>query len=249
MSHEAHLFCRMTNHYVKMILVKHLTVKFAFGALTLLVERQEGHPACKKPEWWGAGVDRPICLERGADLHMAQLTPLPPSVSCFSKIQIGFTFLVPAHPGSPGQRAVKRCMSAVKTNLCESSHVVAGDVRVGTIEFLDDNEALVELCEHVGHGTAEQRVLRRILKLHAHNTHTKLTTVSTVSALSGRYRLISTGSADYVLPRTRTRFGQRGYSYCGPAAWNTLPSDLHDITDTGTFRKRLKSVLHDRCYH
>jgi len=49
-----------------------------------------------------------ICLERGADLHMAQLIPLPLTVSCFSKIQIGFTFLVPAHPGSPGQRVVKR---------------------------------------------------------------------------------------------------------------------------------------------
>jgi len=49
-----------------------------------------------------------ICLERGADLHMAQLMPLPLVVSCFSKIQIVFCFLVPAHPGSPGQRAVKR---------------------------------------------------------------------------------------------------------------------------------------------
>jgi len=47
-----------------------------------------------------------ICLERGADLHMAQLMPL--TVSCFSKIQIGFTFLVLAHPGSRGKRAVKR---------------------------------------------------------------------------------------------------------------------------------------------
>jgi len=41
-------------------------------------------------------------------LHMAQLMPLPVTVSCFSKIQIGFTFLVPAHPGSPGKGAVKR---------------------------------------------------------------------------------------------------------------------------------------------
>jgi len=48
-----------------------------------------------------------ICLERGADLHMVQLMPLPLTVSYFSKIQIGFTFLVPAHPGSLGQRAVK----------------------------------------------------------------------------------------------------------------------------------------------
>ena len=48
-----------------------------------------------------------ICLERGADLHMSQLMPLPLTVSCFSKIQIDFAFLVPAHLGSPGKRAVK----------------------------------------------------------------------------------------------------------------------------------------------
>ena len=54
-----------------------------------------------------------ISLERGADLHTAQLMPLPLTVSCFSKIQIGFTFLVLAHPGSPGQRAAKRvCLCA-----------------------------------------------------------------------------------------------------------------------------------------
>jgi len=49
-----------------------------------------------------------ICLERSAELHMAQRIPLPLTVSCFSKVQIGFTFLVPAHLGSPGKRAVKR---------------------------------------------------------------------------------------------------------------------------------------------
>jgi len=48
-----------------------------------------------------------ICLDQDADLHMVQLIPLPLTISCFGKIQIGFTFLVPAHPGSPGQRAVK----------------------------------------------------------------------------------------------------------------------------------------------
>ena len=77
----------------------------AFSALTLLVGQQEGHPACKK-QWWGVGMV--ICLEQDADLHTAQLMPMPLIVSCFSKIQIGFTFLVPAHPGSPGQRAVKQ---------------------------------------------------------------------------------------------------------------------------------------------
>ena len=78
---------------------------YAFSALTLLVGRQEGHPACKKTEWWGAGVV--ICLERTADVYMAQLMPLPLTVSCLSKIRIGFTFLVPAHLDSPGKMAVK----------------------------------------------------------------------------------------------------------------------------------------------
>jgi len=58
-----------------------------------------------------------IRLERGADLHMAQLMTLPLTVSCFSKIQIGFTFLVPAHPGSPGKRAIRRvCVCMRPTN-------------------------------------------------------------------------------------------------------------------------------------
>jgi len=70
-----------------------------FSAVMLLVGQQEGHPVCKKTEWWGAGMV--ICLEQGADLHTARLMPLPLTVSCSSKIQIGFTFLVPAHPGSP----------------------------------------------------------------------------------------------------------------------------------------------------
>ena len=76
----------------------------------------------EKLEWCGAGVV--ICLERGADLHIAQLMPLPLNVSCFSKFQIGFTFQVSAHQGSPGQRAVKRvcvliyfkCMTTKQTN-------------------------------------------------------------------------------------------------------------------------------------
>ena len=68
----------------------------AFSALTLLVGQQEGHPVCKRTEWRGAGMV--ICQEGGADLHMAQLMPLPLTASCFSKIEIGFTFLVPAHP-------------------------------------------------------------------------------------------------------------------------------------------------------
>ena len=66
-----------------------------------------------------------ICLERGADLHMAQLMPLLLTVCCFSKIQIGFTFLVLAHPGSPGLRAIKRlcvcvCVTDYMQTICAS---------------------------------------------------------------------------------------------------------------------------------
>jgi len=62
------------------------------------------------------GADVVICLERGADLHMVQLMPLPLTVSCFSEIQTGFTFLVPAYPGSPGK-------TGVCADLCEGTKI------------------------------------------------------------------------------------------------------------------------------
>ena len=82
-----------------------VTITAAFSALTLLVGRQEGHPACKKNRV--VGYWRGYLSVRGADLHMAQLMRLPLTVSCSSKIQIGFTFLVPAYPDCPGKEAVK----------------------------------------------------------------------------------------------------------------------------------------------
>jgi len=84
----------------------------AFSALMLLVGRQEGHPAFKKLSGaWGAGMV--ICLERGADLHTAQLMPLPLTVSCFSKIQIGFAFLAPAHLGRPEKKPLNGCVCVI----------------------------------------------------------------------------------------------------------------------------------------
>ena len=93
----------------------------------LLVGQQEGYPACKKTEWWGAGVV--VC---GARWRLAcgpaDATAL--TVSCFSKIQIGFTFLVPTHPGSPGQIAVKRvcvwvqCVLLLQFNSDERSQLM-----------------------------------------------------------------------------------------------------------------------------
>jgi len=65
-----------------------------------------------------------ICLERGTDFHMAQLMPLPLTVSCFSEIQIGFTFLVPADLGSPGKGPLNGCV-------CVCVCVCDGDCCVG----------------------------------------------------------------------------------------------------------------------
>ena len=70
-----------------------------------------------------------ICLERGADLHTAQLMPLPLTVSCFSKIQTGFTFLVPAHLGSPRQRAVKRARVRASVRACVCCTTVQAAIR------------------------------------------------------------------------------------------------------------------------
>jgi len=68
----------------------HLSVmQYAFNALTLLVEWQEGHPACKK---LSGGAVVVICPEQGADFHIAQLMPLPLTVSCFSKSRLVLPF-------------------------------------------------------------------------------------------------------------------------------------------------------------
>jgi len=78
-----------------------------------------------------------ICLERGADLHMAQLMPLSLTVSCFSKIWIGFTFLLPAHPGSSVQRAIKRvfvCVCVKRVMLFSGVHLVSFDCRYASDE-------------------------------------------------------------------------------------------------------------------
>ena len=87
-----------------------------------------------KTEWWVAGVV--ICLERGADLHMAQLMLLPLIVSCFSKIQIGFTFLRLADLGSPGKGPLNGCACVcVFVSFCLSIIDRAGYLRKLRVEF------------------------------------------------------------------------------------------------------------------
>jgi len=72
-----------------------------------------------------------VSLERGADLHMAQLMPLPLTISCFSKIQIGFTFLVQVYPGSPGQSAIK----LVCVCMCDDNRIYWYIFPVGSMAF------------------------------------------------------------------------------------------------------------------
>jgi len=115
-------------------------VTSAFSALMLLVGRQEGLPACKKLEWWGTGMV--ICLERDVDLHMAQLMPLPLTVSCFIKIRIAFTFLVLAHPGSPRKRAVKRAC------VCVCGSGISWTIRKSFAHHQSDNHGYAKSSSH-----------------------------------------------------------------------------------------------------
>jgi len=48
-------------------------------------------------------------------------------------------------------------------------------------------------------------------------------------------------SADFSVPRTRTKFGERAFSYAGPSAWNTLPRHIRETVDSASFRKLLKT--------
>ena len=82
-----------------------------------------------------------ICLERDADLHITQLMQLPLTVSCSSKIQIGFTFLVLAHPGRPGQRAVKRVC------VCDSFANAVQDIRCQVLYvYHQEFMLMMQLC-------------------------------------------------------------------------------------------------------
>ena len=85
-----------------------------------------------------------ICLEQGADLHMSQLMPLLLTVSCFGKIQIGFTFLVLAHLGNPGKRAV--------TSVC---------VCVRALILSDEHPVFIQNCSNVGQLSGETVIIEK----------------------------------------------------------------------------------------
>ena len=80
-----------------------------------------------------------ICLERGADLHMALLMPLPLTVSCFSKIQIGFTFLLPADrivPDKGPLNGVCVCVRACVHRVCVCVCVCTVSYNVCVIQYI-----------------------------------------------------------------------------------------------------------------
>jgi len=193
--------------------------------LTLLVGWQEGHPACKKIEWLGTGVV--ICLEQDADLHMAQLMPLPLTVSCFSKSQIGFTILVPAHPGSPGQRAIKRVCVCVSGTRCEIH------LRLAAMIWIH--------CVGVGLAGVAWCLIRSEIMIR--DTLVASTDLVVLLASHRMYHSVmlsfcniiaSTRSSSFVtLNHSSTssslRISGRSFQYASPRLWNQLPSINHAL--------------------
>jgi len=113
---ELSIFCIFQRSAHIAYFLPHKMAFVAFSALTLLVGRQEGHPACKKTEWLGAGVV--VCLERSADLHMAQLMPLPLTVSCF-RLVLPFSYW-PSRVVSEKGRLNARARACVCVCVCVS---------------------------------------------------------------------------------------------------------------------------------
>ena len=86
-----------------------------------------------------------ICLERVANLHTVQLIPLPLTVSCFSEVQIGFTFLVPDYPGSPGKKVVKWMCVCV----CVLGRASQFAIRIDSIRYANQFDSLCESIRFV----------------------------------------------------------------------------------------------------
>ena len=167
-----------------------------------------------------------ICLERGADLHMAQLMPLPLTVSCFSKIQTGFTFLLPAHPGSPGQQQrpfnghlfgttrVSRYQKG-KTNLdftgardSEWQWHQLGHMQVCTLLLTDNHAITLPLCFlQAGcpscRPTNSVKALKATIYINTH-THNRLTAFCPGLPRVGRYQ--KKHSPTHTHPDHRTSF-------------------------------------------
>jgi len=116
-----------------------------------------------KTEWWGTGMV--IFLVHGANLHMAQLMPLPHTISCFIKIQTGFAFLVPAHPGSPGEGTVKRVCVCVLQRLTNKQHYQTSNTGIQMLHTSVTKSS-----------TKEPQLFNTMAKLYLHFNSLKFTT-------------------------------------------------------------------------
>ena len=92
------------------------------------------------------------------------------------------------------------------------------------------------------------RIMHKLC-LTMHNAHVGrspryiIDTLSPIADMPNRGRLRSSASSKYELPALRLKIGKRAFSYSGPAYWNSLPSELTSITNTHTFKSRLKTHI------
>ena len=85
--------------------------------------------------------------------------------------------------------------------------------------------------------------------IHIHKAPSYLADIVTPTAsVSSRGRLRSASSSRYEQPRMRLKFGERCFSYAAPAAWNTLPPSLQQLTNTDTFKRQRNTVLFEQAF-
>jgi len=68
-------------------------------------------------------------------------------------------------------------------------------------------------------------------------------TIQPVSSNPVRQRLRSASSLDYIVPRTRTKFGDRAFSVASPTVWNSLPESVRSAETLASFKRKLKTYL------
>jgi hypothetical protein len=69
--------------------------------------------------------------------------------------------------------------------------------------------------------------------------------VTPLSSDLSRQRLRSSTGTDYLIPRTRTKFGERSFSVAGPTTWNSLPESVRAVTDASAFKRLLKTHFYN----
>jgi len=96
--------------------------------------------------------------------------------------------------------------------------------------------------------------MRRLQKL-MHSVHNNRCptyisyVVQSTKTVPTRGCLRSAESTDYILPRLRTKFAERGFSYAGPAEWNRLPESIRRTSSQAAFKWQLKTFLFSEAFN